>query len=257
MRLTHMRLAPAIGALLLICPPAALAQGGPSVAFPQVTAAPVPLESASGRFSSLNPLDQHDCRDRQMTGRVISPRLILADHVSCGRPGHDKLFVNVELANPADAAQMVPGRRVTIRANFKVAEEDRDPVFVAEFVIAQNAQLVGADPPGPPQPFTSYMICQPPELDTLAAKLGKELCAQSSLVENLAAAGPALEAAARVPQKLAPEDAVPGDPDAISCRLDPGVSDRHLTAVACARNSYWAWYKAKWHDPWSSTPAPL
>ncbi len=253
-----MKLTLAISLLFLLCPAAALAQGAPSVAFPQVTAAPIPLESASGRFSSLNPLDQHDCRDRQMTGRVISPRLILADHVSCGRPGHDKLVVNVELANPADAAQMITGRRVTIRANFKVAEEDRDPVFVAEFVIAKNAQIVDAEPVGsaPPQPFTSYMICQPPELDALAAKLGQELCAQSSLVANLATTGAALEAAARMPQKLSPEDVVPGDPDAISCRLDPGVSDRHLSAVACARNSYWAWYKAKWHDPWSTTPAP-
>ena len=53
-----------------------------------------------------------------------------------------------------------------------------------------------------------------------------------------------------------PEDPVPGDPNAITCRLDPQRSDRQLSAVACARRSYWVWYKAKWGDPLSSTPAP-
>jgi hypothetical protein len=257
-----MKLTPAFGAVLLLgCVDPVLAQngGGPSVTFAPVTDNPIPLHSTSGRFSSLNPLDQHDCRVKRASGRVVSPRLILVDDMRCGRPGHENLLVNVELGNPADAAQMVTGRRVAVTANFKSAEEDRDPVFVAEFLIAEKAALAvdPRDRSAPPVPaFTSYMMCQPPELDALATKLGKELCVQNTIVANLAAAGPALETAARTPAKLAPEDAVPGDPNAITCRLDPGVSDRNLPSTACARNSYWAWYSAKWHDPLSSIPAP-
>jgi hypothetical protein len=259
---TGIRRVLAIGALLLLaCPGSVLAQGGGgTVAFPQVTGVPTPLQSASGRFSSLNPLNQRSCSLKQVRGRVVSPRLILVDDIRCGRPGHDNVLVNVQFSNPADAAQMVTGRDVVITAAFKSAEEDRDPVFVAEFLIAQKAKLV----PGgsrdrsaqPAQAFTSYMMCQPPELDPLARQLGKELCVQSTLVANLTTTGPALETAARTPAKLSPQDAMPGDPNAISCRLDPGVSDRNLPAVACARGSYWAWYSAKWHDPLSSTPAP-
>jgi hypothetical protein len=258
-----MRLTLAIGALL-VCPASVLAQvgapGGPPLAFPQVTGVPIPLQSTSGRFSSLNPLDQHDCPDKRVSGRVVSPRLILAKEMACGRPGHDNVLVNVQLGNPADAVQMVTGRRVVITARFKSAEEDRDPVFVAEFLIAEKAALVRSDPidrsAPPAQAFTSYMMCQAPELDALAMKFGRELCVQSTIVANLTATGPALETAARTPAKLSPQDAVAGDPDAISCRLDPKVSDRQLSAIACARGSYWAWYNAKWRDPLSSIPAP-
>jgi hypothetical protein len=255
-----------IGALLpmlFFCSAPALAQAGAlagPVAFAPVTGVPIPLQSASGRFSSLNPPNRLNCPYSKVTGRVVSPRLIMVDELDCGRPGHNNVLVNVQFSDPADAAQMVVGRRVTITATLKSAEEDRDPVFVAEFLIAEKAQLVAGDPRDrsvpPGQTFTSYMMCQPPELDALATRLGKELCVQNTLVENLAITGAALDTAARAPAKLAPQDTMPGDPKAISCRLDPGVSDRHLPAVACARNSYWAWYKAKWRDPLSSTPAP-
>lgn len=261
-----MKLSPVIGALLVfVSAGPVLAQNGargaagPAVAFPQVTAIPIPLQSVSGRFSSLNPMDQHSCSSRKVSGRVVSPRLILVPEMGCGRSGQKNVLVNVELGNPADAAQMVTGRRVDIAASFKRAEEDRDPFFVAEFLIAQNARIVGGDPidpSAPPAPaFTSYMICQPPELDALATKLGKELCVQSTIVANLAATAPALEAAARTPSNPPADDTVSGDANAISCRTDPGVSDRHLTAIACARNSYWTWYKAL-RDPKFTTPAP-
>jgi hypothetical protein len=49
---------------------------------------------------------------------------------------------------------------------------------------------------------------------------------------------------------------VPGDPGAITCRLDAQHSDLQLRAVACARNSYWTWYKTKWHDRFFLAPAP-
>ena len=68
--------------------------------------------------------------------------------------------------------------------------------------------------------------------------------------------GPALNQAARTPANASPTDTMSGNTNAITCRLDPGHSDRHLTAIACARNSYWAWYKVKWRNPLSPTPAP-
>jgi hypothetical protein len=261
---TGMRLDLAAGALLLlVCPAPVSAQdgapAGSSVPFPQVTATPIPLQSVSGRFSSLNPVDRRDCGYKRVSGQLVSPRLVLVRDIACGRRGHDNLLVNVQLSNPADLVQMVAGRRVTITARFKIAEEDRDPVFVAAFVIAEKA-TIATDPRDPserPAPvFTSYMLCQPPELDALAGQLGKDLCVQNSLIADLAAMGPALEAAARAPAKLLPQDPGLGDPTAITCRYDPGVSDRHLSALACARNNYWAWYAAKWHDPRFTALAP-
>ena len=253
-----------IGALLptlFFCTTQALTQGRPPVAsFAPVTGVPIPVHSASGRFSSLNPPNRLNCSYKKISGRVVSPRLILVKDMNCGRAGHDNVLVNVQLSNPADAAQMVPGRRVAIAARFKSAREDRDPNFFAEFLIAEQAQLVGGDPldrsAPPAQAFTSYMMCQPPELDALATQLGKELCVQSTLVADRAATGPALAAAARAPAQVSPEDSVSGDPNAISCRLDPKRSDAGLPAVACARGSYWAWYKTKWSDPLSPVPAP-
>lgn len=235
-----------------------LAQGGPGppVAFAPVTG--LPLQSTSGRFSSLNPSNWRNCPHKTVTGRVVSPGLIMVRDMSCGRRGHDNVLVNVQLANPADAVQMVTGRQVVVTAKFKSAIEDRDPLFFAEFLIAESAKVVADNPRdrSAAQPFTSYMMCQPPELDALAKRLGSELCVQSTIIADLAKTGPALEAAARTPAKLSPEDSVSGDPNAISCRLDPKRSDAQLPAIACARGSYWAWYRAKWPDPLSPTPAP-
>jgi hypothetical protein len=259
-----MRLTPAIGALFLLTShgpvlagDGALGATGPPIAFPQVTGTQIPLQSVSGRFSSLNPVKQLDCPYQEVSGRVVSPNLILVRQMACGEPGHDNLLVNVKLSNPADAVQMVTGRHVVITGRFKSAQEDHDPV---DFLIAESAELVTEDPIDPSAPpaqaFTSYMMCQPPELDSLARQLGNELCVQSTIVANLSVTGPSLEMAARGPAKVSPEDTVRGDPNAITCRLDHGVSDRHLSDIACARNSYWAWYKTKWRDPNSSIIAP-
>src|ERR1700722_11585022 len=79
--------------LMLFCP-AALAQdgvpaaatgtNGPSVAFPPATQPlPSPLLSASGRFSSLNPPNQVVCHNGNVTGRVVSIRLIRVDQFEC------------------------------------------------------------------------------------------------------------------------------------------------------------------------------
>lgn len=246
--------------LTLSSPPALLAQvgqpSGPPVAFPQVTAVPIPLQSISGRFSSLNPTKRLNCRNRQVVGRVVSTSLIMVDERFCGR-GQTGVLVNVQFSNPGDASRMVVGSRVTIRGSFKTADEDRKE-YDANFLIAEKAQLADVDsPPAPAPPFTSYMICQPPELDALAAKLGGELCVQSSLVNNLPATGSALEAAARSPANDTPPNEVSGDPNTITCRPDLERSDIHLTSIACARGNYWDWWdKAKSREDRYWTPAP-
>lgn len=253
-----MRLGLAITALFLLTGSAPLLaqSGAPPVAFGQVTGIPIPLQSVSGRFSSLNPVDRQSCSSRTVSGRVVSPTLILVPERACGRRGQNYELVNVQLNNPADEAQMVPGRRIAITATFKRALEARETRFIADYVIAQKAVIAGGDPVGPPAPaFTSYMICQPPELDALASRLGSDLCVQNTVVADLAVTGPALAAAAAAPSKTPPEDIVSGDPNGITCGMDPQVSDHHLTAIACARNSYWAWYKAL-QDPHFTTPAP-
>src|SRR5262245_28931630 len=110
------------GALLpmLFCPIQAWAQagaaGGPPVAFAPVTG--TSLQSASGRFSSFEPSNRLNCPFNTVTGQVVSPRLIMVQKMDCGRQGHDNVLVNIQLSNPTDAAQMVPGRRVTITARF-------------------------------------------------------------------------------------------------------------------------------------------
>lgn len=258
-----MRLVLASGALfLLACPIHALAEdSGPGATvgaqFGQVTGLPTPLQSTSGRFSSLSPSKPRNCPTRKVTGRVVSASLIMVDENFCGRGQSGNVLVNVQLGNPADAAQMVIGRRVAITAAFKNAEEERTDQFYANYLIAEKAKLVALDPSAAPAPaFTSYMICQPPELDTFARQLGKELCVQNTLVANLTATGPALEAAARTPVNTSPEDAAPGDPNAIVCHPDLERSDVHLSSVACARGSYWDWYNSKWRDRLFLTPAP-
>jgi hypothetical protein len=94
------------------------------------------------------------------------------------------------------------------------------------------------------------MICQPPELDALAQRLGSELCVQNTLLDS----GwlPVLEQAAR--RTGAGPDA--SDPNAIICRPDQERSDLNLPALACARGSYWAWYESKWRDYLLSVAAP-
>src|SRR5215831_19109476 len=107
----------AIGALLLLgCAAPALAQdgasAGPQVAFAPVTALPIPLQSVSGRFNSLNPRNRLNCPYSTVSGRVVSTRLIMADEMACGQAETHDVLVNVQLGNPADAMQMVVGRRI-------------------------------------------------------------------------------------------------------------------------------------------------
>ena len=250
-----------IALLLPFCAADAVAQGagpGGPVAFAPVTALPDPLQSISGRFNSLNPQGRHACPVDQVTGRVVSARLIMVEALPCGQKETGNLLVNVLLRNPEDAAHMVAGRQVTVKGKFESAEERRSGPFTAFFLIAENAELAGGDSAGGPAPaepvFTSSMLCQPPELDALAAKLGSDLCVQSTLVADLAATGPALETAARAAANGSRPAS--GDANAITCRPDRERSALHLKAIACARNSYWAWYNDTGRDLALLKPAP-
>src|SRR3954471_10263924 len=111
-----MKLILSTGALILLLSANALAQG--AVAFAPVTGLPTPLQSVSGRFSSLNPPNRRNCPFDMVTGRVVSPHLVLADEAACGQKETGNVLVNVELADPADAAQMVVGRRFTVKGKF-------------------------------------------------------------------------------------------------------------------------------------------
>src|ERR1043165_4475716 len=73
--------------MLFFCCIQASAQGGaapgPPVAFAPVTGGP--LLSASGRFSSLTPPNQLGCGHDKITGRVVSPNLMMVKKIDCGR----------------------------------------------------------------------------------------------------------------------------------------------------------------------------
>jgi len=238
-------------ALFLPFASSAMAQSGaptpdsPPVAFPQVTALPTSLASTSGRFSSLNPPRQSTCQNRNVVGRVVSVRLIQLDRFVClgneaGLP-LENVLMNVRLDDPAEARQMAVGRRVVVEGNFKIAQEPHGGYLVF-FLIAEKARLAAGEPlAAPAQASTSYMMCQPPELDALAGQLGRELCVQSTIMADLKTAGPALEAAARALAQNSPEDETSG----IACREDRDRSDAHLATMACARSGYWAWWSSK------------
>jgi hypothetical protein len=255
-----MKLTLAIGMLLLFARPAPmLAQdGAPATAandqhthFPSVGQQLPALLSGSGRFSAIDPPHQVNCGVFGVAGRVVSRNLIyMKENFDCaaGFRGHGML-VNVELADPADATKMIPGTAVIVRGTVKNAVENHNG-YTVYFIFVENARVAPFGPDVDPQYANfNYMNCQPPELDALAKQLGRELCVQNALVTNLAATGQALELAAHAPTNMSPGDPVSGDPAAITCRLDPERSDAELSAMTCARNNYWVWWRAKWFDP--------
>jgi hypothetical protein len=212
----------------------------------------------------LDPPNKQACHNSSVTGRVVSPRLIRTGHFVCGSftdilKGFpmDNSLMNIEFSDPADAAKMVTGKDVTITGIFMDASEMHGS-YPVNYLIAKNVRILAGDQAGTPvQASSSFMMCQPPELDVLASKLGRELCVQSTLVANLSVTGPALEAAARAPLSGPPRDAASGDPTTITCRADPEHSDAHLIAIACARNNYWAWWVGKQQNPIGyGIPAP-
>ena len=83
----------------------------------------------------------------------------------------------------------------------------------------------------------SRIVCRPPQLVELAKRMGRNLCVQNSILANLKATGPALEAAARAFAEHRPGNTLSGSPDAISCRqMNQAFTVSDLT---CAQNSYW------------------
>ena len=246
--------------MVLFLPAGVLAQGSaPATAkttdqqarFPSLGQQLPALLSGSGRFSAINPTNQVTCGEFSVAGHVISRNLIyMIDNFDCARGfrGHGML-VNVELADPADAAKMIPGSAVVAQGTIKNAIENHNG-YTVYFIFVENARVTPFGTEVDPNYANfNYMNCQPPELDALAKQLGHELCVQNTLVTNLAATGQALEAAAHAPVKMLPGDPVSGDPAAITCRLDPERSDAELSAMTCARNNYWVWWRAKWFNP--------
>src|SRR5579863_1884937 len=71
----------ALGVAMMLLIGMQLQAAAAPVTFPQVTADPVPLHSASGRFSSIDPPNQLDCSNREVSGRVVSPRLIMVRQI--------------------------------------------------------------------------------------------------------------------------------------------------------------------------------
>jgi len=208
------------------------------------------LLSGSGRFSAIDPANQVTCGATSVAGRVISRSLIyMRENFDCGGFRGHGMLVNVELADPADAAKMIPGSAVIAQGTIKDAHENHNG-YTVYFIFVEKARVTSFGSDIDPQyaNFT-YMNCQPPELDALAKLLGRELCVQNTLVTNLVATGQELEAAAHAPMKISPGDLVSGDPAAITCRLDPERSDAELSAITCARNNYWVWWRAKWFNP--------
>jgi hypothetical protein len=251
------RLLAAVALLLFFYPAAALAQdGAPATAannqhtrFPSVGQQLPALLSGSGRFSAINPPNQGAC-GTVLSGHVVSRNLIyVRENFECGGFRGHGMLVNVELADPADAARMIPGTAVIAQGTVKGAHETHNG-YTVYFIFVENARVTsfGSDI-DPEYANFNYMNCQPPELDALAKQLGRQLCVQNTLVTNLAATGQELDAATRVPVKMSPGDPVSGDPAAITCRLDPERTDAELSAITCARNNYWVWWRAKWFNP--------
>jgi hypothetical protein len=247
-----------IAALLLFFHPAAApAQSDGTPTTEQTAVLPSisqdPLASTSGRFSSINPRRPLNCRNPRVVGRVVSPQLIQLNEFGClgqefalqGCCALVNVLMNVELQESRDVPQMIVGRTVAIKADFKLARESHGNYLVF-FLVAQNAALIAGDPPGPPAPpFTSFMVCQPPELNALARALGRELCVQSSVMATLNETGPALERAARALVQKTPADKASDDDDAITCHDDPERSDADLSTIACALRNYWSWWRMK------------
>jgi hypothetical protein len=245
-----MLLLPPAGVVAQERAPSASAANDQHTHFPSVGQQLPALLSGSGRFSAIDPPHQVTC-GTSVAGRVVSRNLIfMRNDFDCagGFRGHDML-VNVELADPVDAAKMIPGTAVVVQGTIKNAMEKHNG-YIVFFIFVENARVTpfGTEVDPTYANFT-YMNCQPPELDALAKQLGRELCVQNTLVTNLAATGQTLEAAAHAPAKISPGDPVSGDPAAITCRLDPERSDAELSAITCARNNYWVWWRAKWFNP--------
>ena len=222
---------------------------------------PVPVVSTSGRFSSPDPQTKPDrvlfCRKDTVPGRVISDTLVLVPQFQCGNIEElgaiglrlTNAVMNVQFSDPTERSKMNVGAGVFINADFVVAFEHHGTYGVS-FLIAKNAALTVGAPPepstGPARPITSYIVCRAPAMESLSVRLGKEICIQSSLLDQLSTLEPAVEAAAATPVDETPGDSGSAEPNGITCRTDPERTDLRLSTIACARNYYWAWWAKKY-----------
>jgi hypothetical protein len=83
--------------------------------------------------------------------------------------------------------------------------------------------------------------CEPMELAAFSNELGRILCVQHEAMKSLDVTNPAIEAAARALVQHPTGDQPSGDPNVITCRQDPELTDdNRQPAVACAYNSYFS-----------------
>ncbi|HEX4028646.1 MAG TPA: M56 family metallopeptidase [Rhizomicrobium sp.] len=171
--------------------------------------------------ASAEPATVTQCHDTSVFGRVISPRVVLMQGFTCfagangngsaGSPNDIRfgscplasttsahrdeckwdVTLNVQLANPADAAKMVPGKVVRLGGSFHVTRQGQ-----TGRVAVTNATILFADYYWGRNPI---ITCRPAELAALSRETGSALCVQQDILDDLKAKGPALAMAARSP----------------------------------------------------------
>lgn len=222
--------------------------------------APTPPNAGSDATSST-----FSCRNHNATGRVIAPEGIQMPGFQCdltnlgngddatfpirlghfgeyfGRPNKQAdITMRVKLADAADAGKMQAGGRVTVSGDIRVTKF-RDGRY---FLAMTDAKVVWVDPfdrtAAPVPSGTGFIVCDPPELVALSKQVGRRLCAQNDIVNNLGATGPTLAEAASSLVRYPEANASADDPNAITCRQPKNqTSSRVLPPVTCAHNSYW------------------
>jgi hypothetical protein len=171
--------------------------------------APMPSNASSDATSST-----FSCRNRNVTGRVIAPDGIQMPGFRCalgqtgnsedptpivalGKPGHagnPGITMRVQLADAADAGKMQRGQLVTMTGTIHVTKFGNGHYFLA----MTDAKVDWVDPfHRTAAPDTGTIVCDPPELVALSKQVGRRLCAQNDIVNNLGTTGPTLAEAAR------------------------------------------------------------
>jgi len=230
------------------------------------------LPVLSGSASADEPKTRFVCLNNKVTGRVISPAAIMMPGFACDLGGEQfprnaRLFgscplhedadlprirtgtrvmapsssckfnvnMNVQLADPADAARMQPGMTVQLSGDFRVASQNH-----IDYLIVSNARIIFITPSVPvPGEKVSSFTCQPLQLIELSRQVGQTLCVQDEIIAALSAEGSALSTAAHSFTRHPIRNTPVGAPDEITCRLGSQTQTRLQPPLNCARNSYW------------------
>ena len=72
-----------------------------------------------------------------------TPRLTWGHGMTFGRDCPNRLTLHVQLANPADASKMPPGKLVTLTGDFSVITQNK-----TAYLLVQNARVLHGDPFG-------------------------------------------------------------------------------------------------------------